>query len=81
MRKQTAKKFLEDNREALENLGDKLIELNKVTNCKDELDLRARKLAIETVNNWLGDLFSITKDDIMRVDEEENIYKRLNTQE
>lgn len=77
MRKQTAVKFLEDNKEALENLGDKLIELNKVTNCKDEIDLRARKLAIETINNWLGDLFSLTKDDIMIVDESENLYKRL----
>jgi hypothetical protein len=77
MRRETAKKFLEDNREALTLLGEKLKEISNVMNCKDETELRANKKAYQIIENWLTDLFNLTNYDIMEVREDDYLYKRL----
>jgi hypothetical protein len=77
MRKDTAKKFLEDNKEALLLLGDKLRQASDIRTISSEEEFRANKKAVEIIESWIGDLFSLTNYDIMEEREEDNLYKRL----
>ena len=65
MTSQEAEKFLEDNKEALKVLYLKVKELDSVLDIKDNIEATVigRQLAIDTIFEWLQELFSISRAD------------------
>lgn len=65
MTPQEGLKFIEDNKEAIKLLHLKMMELDSVSDIKDNIEatVLGRQLAIETIMEWLQEIFSISRAD------------------
>lgn len=72
-----AKKFLEDNYEALKLLSERLRRIDTVKGCKDEAELKGRQRAIEIVSGWMLEIFGISQEQLDIPSDEDNLYIHL----
>jgi len=72
MNRDKAKQFIKENYEALKILADKVRKLKDITEVSDEIDLKARKHAVEIIDGWISDLIDATSPEIIQETEEED---------
>jgi RNA binding exosome subunit len=82
MKTHEAKKFLEDNSEAMKLLGEKVKLMNSIKEATVK-DLEARQIATKIIEEWILELFQAKMSDIIELTESEddNLYLRLDKQE
>jgi hypothetical protein len=77
-----AQKFIEDQRGPLEELGRKIKEIDTVKGVTTVKDFQARQGAIRIIEEWLGELWGISKAEEIYPKDDDNIVRRLdNSQE
>jgi len=77
MTKETAKKFLDDNRDALTALANILRKERDIMLANSE-NIKSKQEAVKMVEKWISDLFGIAYSiSDFPPDEEENLYRRL----
>jgi len=67
------KKFVENNRDALESLAIAVKELDSIRSVKDERELLGRQYAIEIMDGWLSEIFNIKTEDLSPLSEDEDL--------
>lgn len=77
MKQREAIEFIEDNKDALTLLADKMRQIDTVRDCSDEIELRGRQRAIDIISSWMIEIFGIKDGDLISKKEEDNLYIRL----
>lgn len=78
MEQHQAKDFIQTNTEALKHLSKIIQKADSVRDCKDEIEMKARKRAIEIVEEWLTEVWGYSDEfPIPHYEEDEDLYKKL----
>ena len=78
MKNHEAKDFIKNNTEALKHLSKIIQKADSVRDCKDESDMKARKLAIEIIEQWLTEVWGYSDEfPIPHYEEDEDLYSKL----
>lgn len=78
MTRETAIKFLNDNKEALYELSKKIELAQRVENIGTLDELNGVKKAKEIINGWIAYIWNISLEDLPAYEDEDSIYKSVN---
>lgn len=79
MNKQQAKEFITNNTEALKHLSRIIRKIDTVRGCESEIDMKARQMAIEIVEEWLTEVWGYSDEySLPHFEDEEDLYTTLN---
>jgi len=59
----------EDNRAAIKLLVERMKLISDIRNARDEKDFLAKKEALLILEDWISDLFDVTKEDLKELEE------------
>lgn len=67
--------FLDNNKEELNLLADRVRELRDIMTCDSLKEMQSRQHTINIIDGWIEELFGVTKKDFHNLVDEDNIYK------
>lgn len=69
------KEFIEQNREVLQLLAQKVKSVDTVRGVETVQEMRGRKYAIKIVDEWLTEIWGITTEELPKPEEEDELFK------
>lgn len=75
MKERKYKEFVEDNKEALQLLSQKMKLVDTVVGVETLQEVKGRKYAIKIIGEWLTELWGITTEDLPEPEEEDELFR------
>lgn len=69
------KKFIDENRAALQLLSQKVKSVDTVRGVNTVQEMRGRRLAIQVMDEWLHEIWGITTEELPDPDEDDKLFK------